>query len=228
MQEFNHASNLVAMSKSSLKAPVKETSFVGETVKKTSSEATPSEIEKAADEGRLNIRSGDLSTKVLEALAAKFGPSKVVNKIEECLAATKTMAIGGSPFEVPDFKVQLDALKLLLQYQVGMPVARTESIIHNTDTIHSLENKMQRSPALRRAVGRMLDRAKIEDGEVVDVGSTSQHQPLTDDEDSVAEEVLQSTPESPETPVETEVISRSMSDVLNVRGRLSVEEKLTR
>jgi hypothetical protein len=216
------------MSKSSLKAPVKETSFVGETVKKTSSEATPSEIEKAADEGRLNIRSGDLSTKVLEALAAKFGPSKVVNKIEECLAATKTMAIGGSPFEVPDFKVQLDALKLLLQYQVGMPVARTESIIHTTDTIHSLENKMQRSPALRRAVGRMLDRAKIEDGEVVDVGSTSQHQPLTDDEDSVAEEVLQSTPESPETPVETEVISRSMSDVLNVRGRLSVEEKLTR
>lgn len=200
----------------------------GDTEKSTDVDASQNQIDKAAEEGRLTIRPQDLSVKVIEALATKFGPEKVVGKLTECMEATKTMAIGGRPYETPDFKTQLDALKLLLQYQVGMPVARTEVVTHNVDTMQTLESKMQKSPALRRAVGRMLDRTH-EDGAApaIEVGSVP---PETEREIQEAEEVLQSVPEQPETPIEAEVRTKpnSMKDFLKVRGPMSAEEKLTR
>jgi hypothetical protein len=195
-----------------------------DTSKSTTVDATSTEIDNAAKEGRLSIRSQDLAPKVIEALAIKFGPTEVVNKIAECMEATKTMAIGGKPLETPDYKTRLDALKLLLQYQIGMPVARSEVITHNVDTVQTLEAKIQRSPALRRAVGRMLDRAKQDDGEVVDVPVKE----VSDSDAKAAEEALQAAPVQPETPVEAEVRTRSMGEMLRSRGKASIEEKLTR
>lgn len=163
----------------------------------------------------------DLSTKVIEELATRFGPKKVVDKLEGLLKATKTMAIGGRPLEVPDFKTQLDSLKLLLQYQIGMPVARTEAVVHNVDTMQTLENKMQKSPALRRAVGRMLDKSKEEDGEIIEVPSEA----MMEGDEEEAEEALQAVPDQPDTPIETEVISRSMGDILRSKGNRDTIEK---
>lgn len=199
----------------------------GDTEKSTDVEATSTEIDKAGEEGRLSIRAADLAPKIIEALAVKYGPDKIVAKIEECLNATKTMAIGGKPFETSDYKTRLDALKLLLQYQVGMPVARSETIVHNVDTIQTLETKMQKSPALRRAVGRMLDRAKIEEGEIVE----TQAEVVSEADAKEAEEVLQEAPEQPETPVETEVRTKaggSMRDHLKSRGNMDTTVKYHR
>lgn len=181
-------------------------------------------IDKASAEGRAVVISGELSAKVIESIANEFGPQKVVDKMKELLEATKTMAVGGRPFETPDFKTQLDALKVLLQYQVGMPVARTESVVHNMDTMDTLEHKMQSSPALRRAVGRMLDQAEVQDGKIVEASS----EPLSDEEMADAKEALQSAPEQGETPIEAEVVSRKIGDSLITRSELDVEDKYVR
>jgi lipoate synthase len=185
---------------------------------------TEGKIKKAAEEGRLSIRAADLAPKIIESLAIKFGPDQVVAKIAECMSATKTMAIGGKPFETPDYKTRLDALKLLLQYQVGMPVSRSEVVTHNVDTMQTLESKMQKSPALRRAVGRMLDRSKEEDGEILEITN----EPVVDGDIEEAEEVLQERPEPKETPVESEVRKKILSKDLKVKGSLGAVEKYSR
>lgn len=181
--------------------------------------ATKEEIDKSAKEGRLSIRAADLSPKIIEALAVKFGPDTIAQKLEHCLNATKTVTVNRKPLEVEDFKTQLDALKLLLQYQVGNPVSRSEVVTHNVDTMQTLENKMQKSPALRRAVGAMLDRSEGDEGESRDV---------TPSEEKVAEEALQSLPEHKDTPIETEVKRRTMSQELRSRSKLDLDEKYTR
>ena len=189
------------------------------------SEADAEELTAAAEEGRLSIRAKDLAPKIIEKLSAKFGPDIIVEKLQECLEATKTMAVAGRPLEVDDYKTRLDALKLLLQYQVGMPVSRSEVVTHNVDTMHTLGNKMQQSPALRRAIGKMLDNANEADGAIPrDVTPMA----LSEPEEVEAEEVLQSVPESPETPVEVEVRTRTMGETLRSRGKLTPEEKFTR
>lgn len=196
----------------------------GAVEKETIVQETEGKIRKAAEEGRLSIRAADLAPKIIESLAIRFGPDQVVAKIAECMSATKTMAIGGKPFETPDYKTRLDALKLLLQYQVGMPVSRSEVVTHNVDTMQTLESKMQKSPALRRAVGRMLDRSKEEDGEVLEITS----EPIIDGDLEEAAEVLQERPKTKETPVESEVIKKILSKDLKVKGSLSAVEKYSR
>tara|TARA_R100000700_G_scaffold30415_2_gene37394 strand:+ start:201 stop:842 length:642 start_codon:yes stop_codon:yes gene_type:complete len=196
----------------------------GTVEKETVVQEAESKIKKAAEEGRLSIRAADLAPKIIESLAIKFGPDQVVAKIAECMSATKTMAIGGKPFETPDFKTRLDALKLLLQYQVGMPVSRSEVVTHNVDTMQTLENKMQKSPALRRAVGRMLDRSKAEDGEAIEVPSEQ----LIEGDLTEAEKALKERPKDEETPIESEVRKKILSKDLKVRGSLDADEKYSR
>ena len=195
----------------------------GETERTESADLTQSELSRAAREGRVSVRASNLAPQILEALAKKFGPDYIVGKFEECLGATKTIAIGGRPYETTDFKTRLDALRTLVQYQVGMPVARSEVITHNVDTMQTLESKMQSSPALRRAIGRMLDKSKSEEGEVVDVTSQSSDQDAVD-----AEKALQEVARNPETPIQEEIRIRSMKDVLTVKGGGSIEEKYSR
>ena len=221
-----HADILIAMTMSSdPTAPPPQLPPEAVTTSEVVSEADAEELTAAAEEGRLSIRAKDLAPKIIEKLSAKFGPDIIVKKLQECLEATKTMAVAGRPLEVDDYKTRLDALKLLLQYQVGMPVSRSEVVTHNVDTMHTLGNKMQQSPALRRAIGKMLDNANEADGATPrDVTPMA----LSEPEEVEAEEVLQSVPESPETPVEVEVRTRTMGEALRSRGKLTPEEKFTR
>lgn len=190
------------------------------------SDLKESDIRTAAKEGRLSLRAADLAPKIIEELAKKFGPDTIVNQIAECMGATKTIAISGRPFETPDYKTRLDTLKLLLQYQIGMPVARSEVVTHNVDTMQSLESKMKGSPALRRAIGKMLDRSKVEQGEVVE----TQMEDISEEEEEEAERVLKSIKpeEEEETPVQREVRVRTMGDALRVKGTLDPVEKFSR
>lgn len=189
---------------------------------------TKAAIEEAANDGRLSIRAKDLAPQVIEALATKFGPNKIVQAMEKCINATKTMVVAGRPMEVPDFPTQLAAVKLLLQYQVGMPVARSEVVTHNYDTMQTLEAKMQKSPALRRAVSRMLDRSTDDGSRQVSGKVIEAATDLTEEEFKEAQEELQRPEVQPETPIEAEVRSRSMAETLKVRGNFSVEDKYTR
>jgi len=207
---------------------LEKTEIIDDNIEKTvKPQATQAEIASASREGRLTIRSGEVAPQILNSLAAKFGPDYIVAKFEECLMATKTMAISGRPFETVDYKTRLDALKALMQYQVGMPVARSEVITHNVDTMQTLESKMQTSPALRRAIGRMLDKSKSESGDLIDV-SENPESPLTEQEISDAEDALQYVPSNQETPIQAEVRKRSMMEELKSRGNMSVIEKFSR
>jgi len=182
---------------------------------------TPQALTEAAKQGRVAIRPKEVGLKLSQSLAEKFSPEEITSTLAHCMKATKTMVVGGKPFEVDDHKLRLDAVKLLLQYQIGMPVARSESVVHNVDTMQTLQDKLKKSPALRRAVGRMLDDeagtgAEIASGRVVDV---------SDEEIKQAEEDLQSMPEHAETPVQAEVRKRTMSDALKTKGGRDIEDK---
>jgi hypothetical protein len=233
LPELNHQLKVLAMSKSSRssKADNDTNNKTRKILNNSSSVPSTGEVTKgfkepkqdvldAAEEGRLTIRSPDLSTGLVEKMGQRFGATKVVNTIAECMAATKTIIVKGSPMEVPDFKLRLDSAKLVLQYQVGNPVTRSEVVTHNVDTMQTLEGKMQKSPALRRAIGKMLDRS---DDNIVDVDD------ITSDKEVVeAEEALQSIPEQEETEIEAEVRVKVDSPDIKTRTQLSAEEKYNR
>jgi len=229
LQEFKHIHNILAMPKQNSKGlqipKNKALPPEATTEKEIVAEDGPKTLQKAAEDGRLSIRAADLAPRIIEGLAKKFGPDKVVEKLGECLNATKTVTLNRRPMEVTDFKIRLDALKLLLQYQVGNPVSRSEVVTHNVDTMQTLESKMQKSPALRRAVGAMLDRSKVEEGEIVDIPA---QQDLSDAEAAQAEEDLQAISEQPETPIEAEVRVKNAGPEITTRGPLPIEEKLSR
>jgi hypothetical protein len=186
----------------------------------------PSEITSAAKDGRVMIRPENIGPSILQAIAKKFDAEFIIKGLLECAQATKIVVVGGKPMEVADSKIRLDTIKLLLQYEVGMPVARSEVITHNVDTMQTLEAKIQTSPALRRAIGRMIDKAKSPDGKLVDV--TPQRE-LNEVEMRDAEEALQKTPPSPENPMATEIRKRTMGELLKSRGAItSPEEKFSR
>jgi len=144
------------------------------------SDKNNNELKEAANEGRVNMRPKDMSVAVTAKINEKFGADAVVNVLAECMEATKTIAIGGRPMEVPDYKIRLDSAKTVMLYQVGSAVTRSEVVTHNVDTLSSLQSKLQKSPALRRAVGNMIVDSG---GDVVDV---SPHRELSSDEESEA------------------------------------------
>lgn len=180
---------------------------------------SPKSVAEAAKEGRVAIRPKEVGIRLSQKLAEKFSPDQITNTLASCMQATKTMVVGGKPFEVDDHKLRLDAVKLLMQYQIGMPVARSESVVHNVDTMQTLQDKLKKSPALRRAVGRMIDDesdGSPASGPVVDVSESEMQE---------AEQELQSMPEQDETPVQAEVRKRSMTDALRAKGGRDFEDK---
>ena len=158
---------------------------------------SPDELQDAAKDGRVSIRPKQMSLAVVNKINEVFGDSGVVDALQECLQATKTVSVGKMPMEVPDYKTRLDTAKVIMQYQVGNPVTRQEVVTHTVDTLSSLQAKLQKSPALRRAVGNMLGGAtdgNMRDAnphqDAVDVGAQSVG--LTDSEAEEAQRELQS------------------------------------
>ena len=114
-------------------------------------------LTEANADGDVVVRPKSISVSVLESINKRFGSDAVAKTLAECLDATKTVSIKGVPLETPDYKVRLDTAKLIMQYQVGNPVTRQEIVTKNIDTMSTLQSKLAKSPALRRAVGNMLD-----------------------------------------------------------------------
>tara|TARA_R110000764_G_scaffold128806_2_gene216566 strand:- start:834 stop:1517 length:684 start_codon:yes stop_codon:yes gene_type:complete len=180
--------------------------------KTVGSSASTNELSNAAKKGNVLMRPKDMNIAVLTKMNEKFGSDKVVEILAECMAATKTIAIAGRPMEVPDHKVRLDTAKTVMQYQVGNPVTRQEVVTHNVDTLSSLQSKLQKSPALRRAVGNMLG----DSTEVVDV---SPQRELSSDEELEAAAELQRIPQAEDTEVGKAIRKVVPVDSLKSKGQ---------
>jgi len=84
----------------------------------------------------------------------------ILNTAFRCLGARKfyfDKAEGGMVFE-PDYKTQLDAVKFLASYQEGLPVQTSLAVTvgDRPDDDLPLDQALQRSPALRERVAKLL------------------------------------------------------------------------
>jgi len=197
-------------------------SAITSTEKIASHEGSSKTLTEAAKDGRVAVRPKEIGLAVMMKLNEQFGDNAVVDTLVECMAATKTIAVGGRPMEVPDYKIRLDSAKTVMQYQVGNAVTRTEVVTHNVDTLSSLQSKLQKSPALRRAVGNMLTGSGGGgvDGEgIVDV---SPQRELSNEEASEATAELQRLPQSEDTEVGRAI--RKVVPVEDLRSKGSMKD----
>jgi hypothetical protein len=114
---------------------------------------------KADSQGELiNRKNGDIrapwvSQKLIETLAERFTPERIVGYIEDLLAATHCTK-GGQV--IPDNRARESAVKLLLAYVVGLPVQRQEIIQKFIDGSKETEEAILASPALRSTLARKI------------------------------------------------------------------------
>ena len=101
------------------------------------------------------------SQAIAAALDKLVSPERVANALSDALNAT---TISRSGVVEPDTRFRLQAASLILAYQVGRPVERTESVTVNVDadSAMGLEERLRHSPALRAMMRKMLERV---DGE---------------------------------------------------------------
>jgi len=197
-------------------------SAITSTEKTVSHEGSSKTLTEAAKDGRVAVRPKEIGLAVMVKLNKQFGDNAVVDTLVECMAATKTIAVGGRPMEVPDYKIRLDSAKTVMQYQVGNAVTRTEVVTHNVDTLSSLQSKLQKSPALRRAVGNMLTGSGgggVNGEGIVDV---SPQRELSNEEASEATAELQRLPQSEDTEVGKAI--RKVVPVEDLRSKGSMKD----
>jgi hypothetical protein len=121
---------------------------------------------KADSKGELIIRkNGDIrapwvSQKLIETLAERFTPERLVGYIEDLLAATHVTK-GGNV--IPDNRARESAVKLLLAYVVGLPVQRQEIIQTFIDGSKDTEAAILASPSLRSALAMKIAQADASD-----------------------------------------------------------------
>jgi hypothetical protein len=59
-----------------------------------------------------------------------------------------------------DFKTQVQSAEILWAYDVGKPVERREVITRSFEGLEALEDRIKKSPELRRTMRLMLDNAE--------------------------------------------------------------------
>lgn len=95
-----------------------------------------------------------ITSRLLEQLAEKFPPETVVSYIQKLLTATHVTAGG----KVIDDNRAIEAgVKLLLSYQVGLPIQRQEIVTMTVDGDKAIEEKLSRSPAMRKALKARIE-----------------------------------------------------------------------
>jgi hypothetical protein len=122
-----------------------------ETEKKAASKLSKTARQKRrADLGNPSTISRRLSSMLAEA----FPPEVIVEKIKELMNA-EVVTKGGQVR--PDTRTQESAVKLLLNYTVGLPVIRSENIMVNVNpSAEDVQAKIDHSPALRQQLAVMI------------------------------------------------------------------------
>jgi hypothetical protein len=102
---------------------------------------------------------GEINRSAVAILAEKVPANDVCAMIAEMLQATRPTKHG----PIPDWRAREAAAKIWLAYQEGLPIQRQE--IHQTVTNRTEDESMRllESPAMRRAMREMLDRAEREE-----------------------------------------------------------------
>jgi hypothetical protein len=97
---------------------------------------------------------GEINREVCEALSRHVTPDDIGRVIHHLITATRPCKSG----ELPDARAMEAGAKLWLAYRAGLPVQRTETVNVNLDAEESdkLEERLAKSPALRRSLARML------------------------------------------------------------------------
>ena len=94
-----------------------------------------------------------ISARLSSLLAERIPPETIIAKIKELMAA-KIETKGGNIRE--DTRTQEAAVKLWMDYVVGRPAQRVETVTVNVDTsIEDLQEQVQMSPALRARLIKM-------------------------------------------------------------------------
>ena len=123
----------------------------------------------------INRKNGDVrapwvSQHLIETLAARFTPERIVGYIEDLLNATHVTKGGNL---IPDNRARESAVKLLLAYVVGLPVQRQEIIQKFIDGSKETEEAILASPALRSTLAKKIAQAQAADaqggGQIIDM-----------------------------------------------------------
>jgi hypothetical protein len=90
------------------------------------------------------------------AIACEITPERLSRVLSDALAADQVNRDGTRS---PDHRIRLAALEIVLAQTVGLPVRREEPINVNLGAEESdkLADRLARSPALRRALAKMLE-----------------------------------------------------------------------
>jgi hypothetical protein len=100
------------------------------------------------------------SQRLLEELVRKIPVERIVETLVDCMHATTVLKNG---VVVADWRSRLEAVKLVLAYLVGLPIARQEIVsVKKVDSNSELdfEERMASSPALLASVKAMVARAE--------------------------------------------------------------------
>ena len=105
------------------------------------------------------------------ALAQAFSPDELMAYFDSLLGAKTTSGH-------PEHRTRLAALTLLLSYQIGRPVERSENITVQVDasSLADMEERLSKSPAMRQAFRRVLESAEARGGDAVEAETVSESQ----------------------------------------------------
>jgi hypothetical protein len=118
----------------------------------------------ALPKGERGLAAGEVNRELVVALAEKYPAEKLLEWFDELRVA----CYKGQP----DYRTRLAAFKLMLEYLIGKPVERSESVTINLDADATLgiEERLAKSPALREQLRKSLEAAEAAAaGQVVEV-----------------------------------------------------------
>ncbi len=96
---------------------------------------------------------------LVRVLTSEIPSQRIADVLNAGLAAVTVNRDGSTS---PDHRCRVECSKLLLLYRLGKPLERQEHVHFNViDDAASIQDRVDRSPALRAALQHALDRAAI-------------------------------------------------------------------
>lgn len=95
----------------------------------------------------------EIEKQLIALLEHEGGAKKAAKVLLAALKAKKPWLAGN---DQPDWKIRIDAAKLILAYTEGLPIQRQQIVSFQANSLRELREKLPDLPELRAAVVRML------------------------------------------------------------------------
>lgn len=94
---------------------------------------------------------------------------KVADAALSCLEAVRSFSSGGEVHHEPDFATRLKAAQWITSYTDGLPAQLTVHEVRRPQPENEIQAELERSPAVREAMRRVIDQAeqRARGGEIV-------------------------------------------------------------